>query len=1184
MTAILEEIADAILPYSTKVVLCVIAETDPDGAISTLSAELQKEKLIDVSCVALHSAILRSSIKWQADAKPPQAPLERLGQEEQALLSNLLYNSELDTESIAQEIYDCAETNRKEGLHVSATTLFAILEFHLREVGIGKKIRLNALVSWASALRASGCTEAAMKFYTLLDADLLKSVSLTDADLGEIRSRMYFNWGNAFDAIGNTADALSKHKLALEARTATGLGDDFEGAKLLVDVGKKLNRHGRLEEATDSYTLAIEVLSELAISYQLSRAQIGLAIVHGRLGKREESMRLFDEALKTLDLQSDIVGDQLIFEKAQYLMDKGVYVDIIGMAAASVSAFEQARTLLARLPRSFASRFDKGNTSTLLLARISMNQGCTLLQIGEFEDADMCFRDSDSAYAETDLCETEEHARVHINWGLSRHNQEKYESAVEHYDHALKIYKKPEYVDKLEAIGHRAILGMNRANALGRLGNSAAAIEQYRSVFEIYKRREFAVLPDYDLERIRVLGNWAGELERTGDIAAAENQYREAAAIFDNPLRNFRRELDFERSWITYRLTKLVAGGDLEVVRKSSLAVAKLIELWRGDDDNRVLDQVRGYYASINLYWAAESLEQKSFGQLPRFLSAIQGRRLSRQILDELDTSGTRRDLPSPVAQLIECREEQRRIAAELEKKYREEGRLEAESGSEKYVIDPDSIERLHQKYDQLLTEYSRLRDRVSSIEGYQHLVAPYSSIDSDALAAELREDEVLLCLIDMDVDDTEPLQGVWLLNRHGKSAWAKLAVDLDLAINLAKVEAQLGRGLRSNGLPKIDRPGLDWEGIRSHIVKTFWNPIQELLESFGQCSRVVVVTHGRYHRLPLELGKPIDLTLSHYPGLIFYLHRTKAVEKVTTRVGIPYQGRDLLFAKFEHCLVGVEDVEESLPDGKAQVVDRLFIGAHGRVDDGRPDFTHLYLGKPTATLSFYDFLRMRYRPRTVWLSACVVAQTREDADGDPLGILPALFMRGAETVVASLARVPDLWMPLLTGLTHYLESTKEISIVEALRESQGLLDRWIDETSLEPFKDRYVSWLSSSMESLFETKWRESCRKSLSEDIEAEFELKWRALFAKDSIADLITKLDSGAPISPMDQLGLCGLAADQREIEMACSRSGGNSGRERLQSLLRHLIFDNRQALVPSAEIVETLTYSVRPFGRAD
>ena len=48
-----------------------------------------------------------------------------------------------------------------------------------------------------------------------------------------------------------------------------------------------------------------------------------------------------------------------------------------------------------------------------------------------------------------------------------------------------------------------------------------------------------------------------------------------------------------------------------------------------------------------------------------------------------------------------------------------------------------------------------------------------------------------------------------------------------------------------------------------------------------------------------------------------------------------------------------------------------------------------------------------------------MVGRTREDRDGEPLGLVSAFLLRGARYVVAPLQPVSDCLMPLLAGLFH---------------------------------------------------------------------------------------------------------------------------------------------------------------------
>ena len=93
-----------------------------------------------------------------------------------------------------------------------------------------------------------------------------------------------------------------------------------------------------------------------------------------------------------------------------------------------------------------------------------------------------------------------------------------------------------------------------------------------------------------------------------------------------------------------------------------------------------------------------------------------------------------------------------------------------------------------------------------------------------------------------------------------------------------------------------------------------------------------------------------------------------------------------------------------------------LHLAGHGQAGQGQD--AGVLVG-PGQTLGLHEVLRSGLKADIVYLSACLVGRTSEDLDGDPLGMLSALFLRGARQIVAPLVPVSDFDAPLLAILFH---------------------------------------------------------------------------------------------------------------------------------------------------------------------
>jgi hypothetical protein len=228
---------------------------------------------------------------------------------------------------------------------------------------------------------------------------------------------------------------------------------------------------------------------------------------------------------------------------------------------------------------------------------------------------------------------------------------------------------------------------------------------------------------------------------------------------------------------------------------------------------------------------------------------------------------------------------------------------------------------------------------------------------------------------------------------------------------------------------PKAAPPVSSWSELLS---KSLWQPLsQELGSTLTDLSRLHVVTHGELHLLPLTLGAPVPVSL--YPGLIFYWQQRQqrqsesdqpemqALKGLTLKVHSPEGLVHLPPIPFVHAesqLVAQSwsEVDEVL-DSITTPSMALHLACHGMVEQGSEDAC-LIVGA-NERLGLQELLRSDLRAPIVYLSACLVGRTREDADGDPLGLVSAFFLRGARTVVAALMPIDDFFAPLLAHLFH---------------------------------------------------------------------------------------------------------------------------------------------------------------------
>jgi CHAT domain-containing protein len=126
-----------------------------------------------------------------------------------------------------------------------------------------------------------------------------------------------------------------------------------------------------------------------------------------------------------------------------------------------------------------------------------------------------------------------------------------------------------------------------------------------------------------------------------------------------------------------------------------------------------------------------------------------------------------------------------------------------------------------------------------------------------------------------------------------------------------------------------------------------------------------------------------------------------------------------------------------------------LHLAGHGLISEDDPLSASLVMGDHEK-LDARTILHSPLRAQVVFLSACVVGRVTEDIDGDPLGLVSAFFMRGAQYVIAYVQPASDFYMPLLVCLFYQTWLTGTTPH-EALREAKRRLQtgEWYSDTEM---------------------------------------------------------------------------------------------------------------------------------------
>lgn len=440
--------------------------------------------------------------------------------------------------------------------------------------------------------------------------------------------------------------------------------------------------------------------------------------------------------------------------------------------------------------------------------------------------------------------------------------------------------------------------------------------------------------------------------------------------------------------------------------------------------------------------------------ELPRIVSAIQGRKLAALVLDEMEARKEEYPEGDLRWRFLEVRTELRRLAIGLQA-------IECRRGNPDDILPfgwsgkPELLKEAYQarvaEYEAKIVEYRQLRLDLSQKPGFAVAAPHLMEVDHALLQSTLAADEAIVLLLHV-TPGTEDVQAVEVARTYAlviRAQGAPRLVELDKLLQamtlLRQIDVQLGHrgGYRESGTgahepfftveAEMLHPA---EAMESLMREALWLPLAECVQGIN---RLNLITHGELHALPVHLECPVKQSFN-WPGLVFY-HLHKEVQPPpgssdTERVGIlAYAASDLkdeaLRQRYRPIpLVAAEAAMiEALWPGKtvnpldlshsqfAPVIS-IHLAAHGSAIEGYLEEAHLLVGADGQILTFHDVLGSSLQPDVVFLSACVVGQTKE-LDGDPLGLVSAFLLKGARFVVAPMVPVSDFLTPLLAVQFH---------------------------------------------------------------------------------------------------------------------------------------------------------------------
>jgi hypothetical protein len=587
-----------------------------------------------------------------------------------------------------------------------------------------------------------------------------------------------------------------------------------------------------------------------------------------------------------------------------------------------------------------------------------------------------------------------------------------------------------------EALGerHPSTLGSlnNLAYCLDCLGRAAEAKPLCRRAWAL--RRE--ALGERHPDTLGSLNNLACCLDDLGQAEAALEHVKDLARLLA-------QQPSFERTWMH--------SADQATIHLSQAALANRLPDW--PDHFQALDQAfrplldlaepaqlaacRGTVTQFYLTYLGLCLDLRQDLALEAF-AGLQGRKLAALALEDLEQASAPPE--SLRGRFQSLRLKLRQLALGLS--VTDGGRLLGPDPGDRQP-DADALNaeqrRRGQAYQEAFAEFSQARAELQRSDPDFALSAKALKPELREIQAKLAEDEAFVALMQLDGraaafivrrDQTavRPLPPglAQACDRLREQAGHRYAADLETP---AEAPGQRLMGGSLQGL-SADEERLD--DIALAMQEALWRPLREALPGLR---RLHLASHGDFHRLPYGLSCPADWQLSTYPGLVYYyLLRhllppapfDPAQATLGLRVHDAAEGsRPIPWVNAEADLVArlwpgaVRAPYQFAPD--APPAQWLHLAAHGGTPDQDASRDALHFG-PGLTVGFHELFNSLREPRQPWgvfLAACRLGRVHEDPDGDPLGFMGALFLRGARYVIAALQPVPDLYMPLLACLFY---------------------------------------------------------------------------------------------------------------------------------------------------------------------
>ena len=617
---------------------------------------------------------------------------------------------------------------------------------------------------------------------------------------------------------------------------------------------------------------------------------------------------------------------------------------------------------------------------------------------------------------------------VYMGIGECEIRSERYKHSVRWFDNALEVYTGAIglSIDSMSVVE----ASWKLAYALGESGRVREGLEASDDAIEMLRRsvvdewEKVRVLTQILIWRIEMWARWGwgtGEVDMERLASVWSNYDRRKSCIGEQvgrlQIARFRLEKFAKISELFKEdcLRSILQGPWVRNVSVQLATEVNGIGTWTSRSRrNELMNLLRESYLCFHRNWFRYCLANNLDGVVA-VIAAVQGRQLEEQIADEWSDGWSERP------EVVEYRMK----------------RMQARAGL----------------YD---LDYKEMISRSP----------PYSNVTIECLQNGLCGDaELVVILVDKMRMGVERFGG-YVIRKNLAAEWVDLG-DLGSVVDkIGEFEESFSRRSRVDLFvceSLEDSLKSSWRDIAEMMRAMLWRPLENALVGV---ERVVFVTQGRLHLLPVDAAMPDGLEVIAYPGLVYFLERRGLLELDPPRLKAGVDVGCCFFEEEEVRIVSIRESEcsaivdvvtgfgkvrverEGLFEGVAACVDTLIIACHNApVMDGNLTY-RLEIGR-NRFLTADCMRKTALFAKRVFASTCLSSVMEEDSDGNPMGLYTSFWLRGTDVVVGSIVSTAEDWAPVLAILVFQCMRNEKRPLEEALGVAKRRLrtGQWYEDT-----------------------------------------------------------------------------------------------------------------------------------------